>query len=202
MASCEPCPCYSTPTASFPIIVPYQQGVCESKVTIPFSDGIFYSTWSGLQAYYSVNGTAEQVSYLAQIIKEYQSSLKNLKSSVHNATKTAITSIYLGRLSAFAGTDGDVSLMGRVQAYADKYICWILQQKAYDGPCAYTVRSIAQVFGTIIPLRAGSVPLAIAFAVNSDALGIIVKELNTSTELIIKNHNCCSLTPLKLPIIL
>ena len=204
-SSCEPCPCYTTPTASFPVIVPWQSGKCESTITIPFLDGQFLSAWSGAKAQAS---TPEDQAALDVILSEYQSALKPFKSSVHNATKTAISTIYAGYIfgwgaaaeQAIPPTPAQIAA-GRagVKRYVDVFICWILRQKAYEGPCAYAMMSTAALFSSLSTTQPAIIIFSAYVSENQVMLDQLVAALNKSSEIVLKNHNCCSLTPLNLP---
>lgn len=189
-ASCGPCPCYTTPVSSFPVIVPWQTGKCETNVTIPFVDGPFWALWAAL---WSLNSSPRpERTFLEAMASEYQNTMKPLRSPVHNATKTAISSIYFAVLLVWVQEES-MPLLVDAKAYAEQVICWIQSQRAYDGPCAVTVMSVAQLLGV-------QSPYVLANLVNGSEQETLdaIQAFNRAAAAVISNHSCCDVAPLVL----
>ncbi|GAG78973.1 unnamed protein product [marine sediment metagenome] len=153
------------------------------------------SLWAGL---YLRDDGAERKIWLDARLSAYLADMKKLRGSIHNATKTAICAIYYAQIQASNGADFNAVL--QLQAYVDDLLCWIRRQNAYEGPCAYTVISVAQAFGS--PAWHGMSPLsAIVESIEGDSqpnVDLAVATFNRTSDIIIQTHNCCSVTAVKL----
>lgn len=190
-ASCGPCPCYTTPVASFPVIVPWQNGKCETNITIPFVDGPFWALWTALWSLPVAQPHPDRT-FLEAMASEYQNTMKSMRSPVHNATKTAISSVYFSVLLVWVQTESMVFL-NDAKVYAEQVICWIQTQRAYDGPCAVTVMSVAQLLGVQCPCTLSNM----VSGPEQQTLDAI-QAFNRAAANVINNHSCCDVGPMVL----
>jgi len=145
--------------------------------------------------YYIVAYGEGQTTSSTYLFNSFIAAEKKYKSSAYNAIKSAIASAYLASMYVLLVSTPLATTtytQGVIDAYTSPIVCWIVSQKAYDGPCADLVENIANLYSNFIKSALGSLQPLLP---NNDLAVAAYAGLNATIDTLIKKSNCCYMTP-------